>query len=657
VTISLRVPLAGTPSLTDLITGTKTAVSAYRRDDATETSAVDVPLTGHPMLIDFSEGAGVAGDLSSSVSAARALSVGEIIARHRQQQLAQERVVHNYIADATTRWFFRPTITDPGYDLVTENRYFLSDESIEWEQLSFSVNNRHWNDENTPPVPMLQPEKVFALPLQLRFDEGYTYKLLGTERVDGYDCYRVQFEPQRSDATLYRGTVWIDRRTFARIQLQAVHGALPGMVFSNEETQHYAAVGVLDGRPIFLPKSVTNREIALLAGRNIPTEKTVVFTGFRLNDRNFDELRGEARRSSHVMYRETENGLRPYVKRDGVRVVVDQVTPSVKAIAFGTVVDPSYRFPLPIFGINYVDFSFGNDNTQLAMLFAGVLAAGNIQRPQLFGSKKFSASVDFFAIAAPSSDRVYTASGEVETARLNTWPLTTGLNLGWQATPFQKWSAQYQFRFDGYAPDTTTSETFARPSSTVTNGIGGQWEYSRAGYSVVLNGAWFARAGWHPWGDPENGGITTTSRTYNKYMASVSRDFLVSLFQKFNVNAAWFGGHDLDRFGKYQFGLFDPTRIHGVPSAVRFEELALTRGSYSFNVFNQYRLDLFLDYAWGRDGRQDPWNQLPGIGGAFNLPGPWNTIVRADVGKSWLPDRYGSLGSTVVQVMLLKPLR
>ena len=78
-----------------------------------------------------------------------------------------------------------------------------------------------------------------------------------------------------------------------------------------------------------------------------------------------------------------------------------------------------------------------------------MLAAGNIQRPKI-GGTPFDASVDFFAIAVPSSDRVYEASGEREGERLLTWPLTTGVNLGWQYTPFQKVSAQYQFRFDGY---------------------------------------------------------------------------------------------------------------------------------------------------------------------------------------------------------------
>ncbi len=654
LSVSLHVPLAGTPSVTDLIEGAKSAALAYARDDGTETSSVRVPLGAHPMLVDFSEGVAVVGE-QSGVSAERVLSVGEIIARHRRQQLAQDRVVRNYIADARMRQFFRPQLTDAGYDVVIENRYFVAENDIEWEQRSFAVNNRHW--EIDQPFPMLQPEKVFALPLQLRFDEGYDYRLEGLERIDGRECYKVRFDPMRDDPTLYRGTVWIDRRTFARIQLRAVQGGLPGMVISNDETQHYAAAGTIENLPIFLLSEVSNREIALLGGRSIPFEKNVTFSGFRLNDPRFEEERSAARQSESVMYRETENGLRPYVKQNGTRVVVDQPTPGVKAMALGTVIDPSYRFPLPIFGLNIVDFDFGNRNTQLALLFAGVLAAGNIQKPQLFGSKNVSASVDFFAIAAPSSDRVYQASGEIESARLNTWPLSTGLNLGWQATPFQKLSAQYQFRFDGYAPDTTTSESFQRPSSTVTNGIGGQWEYARKGYSVVFNGAWFARASWRPWGDPDTGTLVTTSRTYAKYQATVSRDFLLSVFQKFNVNAAWFGGHDLDRFVQYQFGLFDATRIHGVPGAVRFGELAMARGSYSFNIFDQYRLDLFLDYAWGRDHRGDDWNRIPGIGVAFNLPGPWNTIVRADVGKSWLPDRYGTLGSTVAQVMLLKPLR
>ena len=139
----------------------------------------------------------------------------------------------------------------------------------------------------------------------------------------------------------------------------------------------------------------------------------------------------------------------------------------------------------------------------------------------------------------------------------------------------------------------------------------------------------------------------------------MSRDFYVSAFQKLHLNTAWYSGRDLDRFAKYQFGLFDDTRIHGVPaSGVRFGELAMARGSYSLNIFEQYRLDLFLDQAWGRD---EPghglWDPISGFGIAVNVRAPWNTILRADFGKSLLPARYGPLGSTTLQIMFLKPLR
>jgi hypothetical protein len=649
--VSLRLPMEGTPGLLDLSTGQPLSTLSYSRDPMTFVAQATMPLVGSTVLVNFNEGADAIAE-RSGVTAARQLSVAEIISRHQRQQATQDRLVRSYIADARMRQFIRPTPTDPGYDVVTVHRYFVAGDGIEWEERSFSVNNRTWDDR--PPFPLLQPEQVFSLPLQLRFDEGYTYRLAGTDTVDGIECYEVRFEPVRRDPTLYQGTVWIDRRTFARIRVQARKGGLSGTVVSNDETLRYSPVTTIGNQPIYLLSSVRGHQLVLIGGTNIPVDKEVTFSGFRVNDDEFDGDRNAVRASEAVMFKETAGGLRYYIKRDGARVVSDRMTDSVKAMAIGTVVDPSYQFPLPIFGINYIDFNFGNPDTQLAMLFAGVLAAGNIQRPQL-GSTKLDGSLDFFAIAAPSSDRIFAAGGEAESERVLTWPMSTGLNLGWQATAFQKLSLGYELRFDAYVRDTTTAETFRVPSSTLTNGIGGTWEYSRAGYNVALNGTWYTRGRWREWG--AEGALQQTSRSYTKLSASVSREFFIDAFQKVNVNGAWFGGQDLDRFVKYQFGLFDSTRIHGVPAVVRFAELAMARGSYSVNVFDQYRLDLFLDHAWGQEQDGDAWQRVPGVGAAFNLPGPWNTIVRADVGKSWLPDRYGSLGSTVLQVMLLKPLR
>ena len=188
-----------------------------------------------------------------------------------------------------------------------------------------------------------------------------------------YDCYVVRFEPAQKGRSLYRGTVWVDQKTFARVKVQAVQTELSAPVVSNEEIQTYAPVVTLEDRPIFLFTGLTARQIILMAGRNIVVEKTVGFTDFDVNTRGFEEARSEARGSTRVMYRETDHGLRYFVKEGEKRVISERPTRSIRALAIGTTIDPSYAFPLPMFGINYLNFEFGNPDTQLAILFAGVL--------------------------------------------------------------------------------------------------------------------------------------------------------------------------------------------------------------------------------------------------------------------------------------------
>jgi hypothetical protein len=656
--VSLSLPVEGVPAVRRLSDGARLQVADYSRNRENGLVRVRLPMPDGAVLVDFNEGAADVFVERSGVSAERQLTVEEIVARHQQQQRVQDTLVQSYIATARMEQHFRPTMTDPGYDVVTENRYYVADDGVEWEELSFAVNGSKWGSDR-PPFPLLQPEKVLSLPLQLRFGNDYRYRLAGTERVGDFECYVVRFDPIGKDQSLYRGTIWIERRTFARVRVQAVQTGLSAPVVSNEETQTYESVTTIGNHPIFLFSGLQAQQIMLIAGRNLLVEKRVTFSDFRVNDARFAEARREARRSDRIMYRETDRGLRYFVKQGEERVVSDRPTTIAKALAMGVTLDPSYAFPLPIFGINYLDFEFrGRPDAQLAILFAGVLAAGNIQRPKLAGP--FDASVDFFAIAVPSTDRVYDSAGERDEERLLTWPLTTGANLGWQYTPFQKVTAQYQFRFDGYAGERTTAELFAVPASTVTNGFGGAWEYKRGGYSALFNGMWFARAGWRDWGYVGSAQAPDDSESrYVKYSASLSRDFFFNVFHKIHLNAAWFGGRDLDRFARYQFGMFDDTRIHGVPaSGVRFGELAALRGSYSFNIFDQYRLDLFLEQAWGRDTELDTaWQPITGIGAALNFRAPWNTILRADFGKSFLPERFNGVGSATLQIMLLKPLR
>ena len=353
------------------------------------------------------------------------------------------------------------------------------------------------------------------------------------------------------------------------------------------------------------------------------------------------------------MYRDTDEGLRYLVKRDGVRVVQAPTTTATAGL-MGVTYDPSYDYPLPLIGVNYLNFNFMGKDNQLALVFGGVLALLNIQRPKLIGPH-IDASLDLFAIAVKGNDRVYDGTGELTAQRLTTRPFSTGINVGWQMAEFQKLVASYQFRFDAYAVDPDTSAGFRAPVSTVTNGLGLSWEWKQGGFSFLAGGTSYRRAQWEPWGEP--GDYRPGDQSYLKYSASLSRDYFFGL-QKIHLNAAYYGGHDLDRFSSYAFGMFDDNKVHGVPSSgVRFGELGMVRGSYSFNLFDVYRFDVFVDQAIGQDTRLTTgWQALTGIGIGGNIRGPHNTLLRADIGKSFLPPQYRHPGSLIVQFQILKPL-
>jgi hypothetical protein len=137
------------------------------------------------------------------------------------------------------------------------------------------------------------------------------------------------------------------------------------------------------------------------------------------------------------MYRDTDEGVRYLVKKGETRVVSTQVTTSARAFAMGADVDPSFDYPLPIGGINILDFNFLNRDLQLALLYGGVIALGNIQRANLWGGK-FDASVDFFGLALKANDDVFDRQGKRSAERVNRIPVSMGVNIGAQLTPFHK---------------------------------------------------------------------------------------------------------------------------------------------------------------------------------------------------------------------------
>ena len=650
--VELGDPVGRKPTLRDAIAGKSAPLPGSVWDRQAGLTRVNSPLADRPLLVEFGY-ADAAPAARSEVSERVLPPVGEVVFRHQQVQAAQDARLLGFLANAQIETHFRPNAADPGFDVVTQNRFFSDKEGSEWEETSFTLNGSKWGSDR-PPFPLLQPEKVLSLPLDLRLSRDYRYRLLGVESVEGRECYAVHFEPAEEGRSLYRGTVWLDTESFAKLKVQAVQTRLEAPVMANEEIQFFSREATVEGVPIYLLSRFTSRQIMLVAGRNLQVERIVHFSDFMVNAPDFAEQRKAARAGSNIMYRDTDQGLRYLVKKGEERVVQEHPVTSAKALALGVTFDPSFDYPLPIVGINYLDFEFLGKDSQLAVLFGGVLALANLQRPKAIGDK-VDLSVDLFAIAVAVNDQLFETEGEVEGARLRDRPFSTGLNLGYQLTSFQKLLFNYQFRYDAYSADALTSPSFTVPVDTATNGLGLGYEYRRGGYALVLSGAAYRRASWEPWGNGED--YSPEQRSYEKWSASLSKDFFFSAVHKVHLNLAYYGGQHLDRFSSYQFGMFDDNKMRGVPSAgVRFQELAMFRGGYSFNLFEQYRLDFFVDQALGRGpGGEGLRESITGLGLGVNLKGPKGTMVRGEIGKSFLPDRYQGSGTVVGQILLLKP--
>ena len=241
--VSVTLAVAGKPVIHDVVVDAVLAVTDYSRDPSTNKVHARVPQTGRPMVVDFNEDAAQVFVERSDVSAARQLSIGEIIARHQQQQRAQDALVsqlHRRARACSSTSVRRSPIR--ATTSSRENRYFVAANDVEWEELSFSVNGSQVGRRIARRSRCFSRRRCCRCRCSSDSTKGTATGWTAANRVDGYDCYVVRFEPVREDASLYRGTVWIDQKTFARIRVQAVQSGLSAPVVSNEEIQQYTPV-------------------------------------------------------------------------------------------------------------------------------------------------------------------------------------------------------------------------------------------------------------------------------------------------------------------------------------------------------------------------------------------------------------------------------
>ncbi len=580
-----------------------------------------------------------------TVADKRQMPVEEIVRRLQAFEDAQRRKLGTYRAVNTSHLRFQGGTANQSVEATFRGPYFVDEGGgFDWVWQEFLVNGVRWRRKTIPEIPLIQPEKAAALPVEITFTKEYRYELRGTETVDGRDCWVVDFAPVvavTEGKSLYQGTVWVDREIYARVRTRTVQLGLEGEVVSSEETQFFSPLGA-DGLPgpwspesYFLPLRLVGQQIwSILSGTTV-VEREILLSDVALNPEDFDASRQAALDSEATIVRDTDDGLKYLVidEETGERVVKAELDTKRRFLVGGVFYDENQDFPIPLGGINWFWFDWRGTGTQANVFFAGPLVNVAITDPDFLGSK-WDLGVDAFALALRGTDNLFRDGIEAVEEEVETSNPNLDLKLGRPLGNFGKVEFQYQLGYRSFGRVDATAEEFVLPSNHANHTLSLTTRYNRKGYRFRARGNYHLRGEWELWGLPGNLEYEPDDDAYTTWSVGVGKVWHLPKFLKFGAELEFLDGSNLDRFSKFDFGSFSDVRVRGYQTGkVRAEEALAAHLSYGWNLGNVFRAELLADAAWATDEVSGLDRELlAGAGVAGTFVGPWSTVVNVDLG-------------------------
>jgi hypothetical protein len=596
------------------------------------------------------------------------LSVEEIVARWQQYREAQKRKLDNYQSSNFMSLHFESTSVAQAFDISMRLRQFFErGGKMEYEQTELYVNGVKFSYKREFPLPQLEPEKVLTQPLELMLNERYTYKLLGTEQIEGFQCYVVGVEPKSLDENLYSGKIWIDGVSFREVRQTLSQRGAKSSIVVNVETQNFALVGDGKGNQYNLLRSVSAQQTLNAAGRDFLLQRTLQFSDYAINTPRYAEELTAAHRSDAPMYRETDQGLRELKIKGGERVVQQTSDKRIVSLVGGAMYAGTFNFPIPIAGISMADFDFRHTGAQLSTFFAGPILATDLSKQY---ATKYRLAADLALSALPGENRIYcaavpantactgkTANTEVTAEAIWAWEQTIGGRASWQATSHFSATAFTYLAYDIYRRTSDTSNLYEPPRNGVKLLPGLQLRLTEKGYIFTADGTRGQRLDWRAFGYAAS--PARPQSAYTLYDADLNKDYYIRKFTKGGWDLAYYGGDQLDRVSRYFPSFFSNPRIHGIPGGTdSFDAIAMGNIHYGFNVMDLMKFEGMYSYARARNlSESSHFKKFDGLETNFNTAGPKGTLIQGTV--SYALDgniaRYNSRWG--VNIMVFKPFK
>ena len=596
------------------------------------------------------------------VSAARALTVDEIIARHQAAAARQAAEIATSIARGSLTLTFEAPgfvapITITSQTTIYEDRRRADAAQVELQQHDIRVNGVPFGaGGGVPRLPIIEPERAAAPPLAITLSNVYRYRLNGRETIAGRDCYVVSFEPRDRRAALFAGRAWIDGATFGMVRVAAAQSGLKGPITASEQDDEFV---LEDGRWRLARSNV--RQTYEGASVRTPIHRLLAIDRDEVNAADFDPRRAAAYASDDVMLRDTPEGYR-YLKRDAVsrqpeagsaqpdtRVLAGRAD-RIRTLAFGVIVDPNISVPLPFAGLSYVDFNLFGTGTQFSGFFGGSFGQLALSVPSL-GGTRWQLAGRAFGIASSYNDRAFEQGHELYALDIRQRPAQAAVWLLRPISPRSALRLEYDWDYTKFGEGEQTDRAFLVPRSQNAHALRIGLDVQRAGWQ---GSAWVShaqRVGWQEWGLPASG-YRAEHADYQRYGASLLRSQAISPRVTTRIEAAVMGGRDLDRFSRFAFGTFD-NRLRGYPAAlVRYDHGAVLRTAVAWTAARWLRLDGFADTAEVHDPGFGPGlRNYTGFGAAIEAPAPFGTLVAVEWGFGVQGVRSsGGRGTHVVRI-------
>ena len=604
------------------------------------------------------------------------LKVEEIVARWQQNREAQKQKLETYMASSFMSLHFENTNLGPGFDVSTQLKVFFSREGqMEMAQKAFYVNGVKFGKNHEFPLPQIEPEKVLTQPLELKLNERYVYKLLGTEKIDGAMCFVIGVEPKVVDEALYSGKVWIDGTTFREVRQYLTQRGAKNNVLVNVETQDFELVGDAKGTQFNLLRSITAQQLLNAAGRDFVLQRKVQFSNYVINAPDFSATLAAERSSDDPMFRDTDQGLRSLRKKGDERVLVESSVKRIRSLIGGAMYEGTFNFPIPFLGISIADFDFRHTGAQLSTFFAGPILLTDLSKQY---RPKFRLALDLSLNGLPGENRVYSGNTELVQGQVWTWEQTTGLRASWQATTHLSVTAAGYFAYDNFLRTSQADEQYQLPRNGLTVLPGLEIKYSRKGYVFDAQGTRGERINWRPFGcaslnpPPDGCGSTLANpppqdsllfrppqKAYTLYNARFNKDYYIGKFTKGGWDLSYYGGNQLDRFSRYFPSFLSTPRMHGIPGGTdSFDAIAMANVHYGFNVMELMKVDGMYSYARARNLDESfKFRKFDGFEVNFNTPGPLGILMQGTISYALngnIP-RYNSRWGAYV--LIFKPLK